>query len=152
MDRFFSVLQTTASCCKRSKIGLGPGFVWCPTGHCLWSLMFSLYINDISTDIDSEIRLFADDCVCYREIKDTEDTLKLQKDIDQFGCWARKWGMRFQPVKCNMMQITRKRIKKDPCFIYFGGNGPRKCQKHHVSWGHYHRWFTMEYTCQQCLH
>ena len=26
---------------------------------------------------DSEIRHFADDCVCYREIKDTEDTLKL---------------------------------------------------------------------------
>ena len=69
-------------------------------------------VNDISTDIDSEIRLFADDCVCYREIKDTEYTLKLQKDIDQLGCWARKWGMRFQPVKCNMMQITRKRIKK----------------------------------------
>ena len=25
---------------------------------------------------------------------------------------GRKWGMRFQPVKCNMMQLTRKRIKK----------------------------------------
>ena len=69
MDRLFSVLQTTASCCKRSKIGLGPGFVWYPTGHCPWSLVVffvHLYINDISTDIDSEIRLFADDCVCYR--------------------------------------------------------------------------------------
>ena len=105
MDRLFSVLQTTASCCKRSKIGLGPGFVWCPTGQCPRSLVVFWYINDISTDIDSEIRLFADDCVCYREIKDTEDTLKLQKNIDQFGYWARKWGMRFQPVKCNMMQI-----------------------------------------------
>ena len=83
-----------------------------PQGTVLGPLLFSLYVNDISTDIDSEIRLFADDCVCYREIKDTEDTLKLQKDIDQLGCWARKWGMRFQPVKCNMMQITRKRIKK----------------------------------------
>ena len=82
-----------------------------PQGTVLGSL-FSLYINDISTDIDFEIRLFADDCVCYREIKDTEDTLKLQKDIDQLGFWARKWDMRFQPVKCNMMQITRKRIKK----------------------------------------
>ena len=39
MDRFFFVLQTTASCCKRCKIGLGPGFVWCPTGHCPWSLV-----------------------------------------------------------------------------------------------------------------
>ena len=40
-------------------------------------------INDISTDIDSEIRLFADDCVCYREIRDTDDSLKLPKDIDR---------------------------------------------------------------------
>ena len=60
------------------------------------------------SDIESEIRLFADDCVCYREIKDIEGTLKLQKDIDRLGIWARKWSMRFQPVKCNMMQLTKK--------------------------------------------
>ena len=83
-----------------------------PQGTVLGPVLFSLYINDITTDIDSEIRLFADDCVCYREIKGTEDTVKLQEDIDRLGCWARKWGMRFQPVKCNIMQITRKRIKK----------------------------------------
>ena len=47
----------------------------------------------------------------YREIKDIEDTLKLQKDIDRLGIWARKWGMRFQPVKCNMMQLTNKHNK-----------------------------------------
>ena len=57
-------------------------------------------------------KTFADDSVCYREIKDKEDTVKLQSDIDRLGSWARKWGMRFQPVKCNMIQLTRKRIKK----------------------------------------
>ena len=75
-------------------------------------MLFSLYINDISADIESEIRLFADDCVCYREIKNEEDTLKLQRDIDRLGSWARKWEMRFQPVKCNMMQLTNKRSSK----------------------------------------
>ena len=61
--------------------------------------------------MESEIRLFADDCVCYREIKDKEDTLKLQRDIDQLGNWARKWGMRFQPVKCKMMQKHLNKIQ-----------------------------------------
>ena len=75
-------------------------------------MLFSLHINDITADIESEIRLFADDCVCYREIKDKEDTLKLQRDIDRLGNWARKWGMRFQHVKCNMMQLARKILNK----------------------------------------
>ena len=83
-----------------------------PQGTVLGPLLFSLYINDISSDIESEIRLFADDCVCCREIKDEKDTMKLQRDIDRLGSWAKKWVMRFQPVKCNMMQLTRKRIKK----------------------------------------
>ena len=34
-----------------------------PQGTVLGSLLFSLYIDDISADIESEIRLFADDCV-----------------------------------------------------------------------------------------
>ena len=43
------------------------GPVLCPQGTVLGSLLFYLYINDISSDIEFEIRLFADDCVCYRE-------------------------------------------------------------------------------------
>ena len=45
-------------------------------------------------------------------LRTVEDTLKLQKDIDLLGNWARKWGMRFQPVKYKMMQLTNKRINK----------------------------------------
>ena len=61
-----------------------------PQGTVLGPLLFSLYINNISSDTEFEIRLFADDCVCYREIKDEEDTIKLQSDIDRLGSWARK--------------------------------------------------------------
>ena len=83
-----------------------------PQATVLGPLLFSLYINDITSSIESEINSFTDDCVCYREIKDEEDTIKLQRDIDRLGCWPRKWDMRFQPVKCNMIELTRKRIKK----------------------------------------
>ena len=38
--------------------------------------------------------------------------MKLQRDIDRLGNWARKRVMRFQTVKCNMMQLTRKHLNK----------------------------------------
>ena len=59
-----------------------------PLGSVLGLFLFSLHINDITSDIVSEIRLFAGDCVCYREIKKKDDTLRLQKDIDRLGSWA----------------------------------------------------------------
>ena len=46
----------------------GPVVSGVPQGTVLGPLLFSLHINDIMSDIESEIRLFADDCVCYREI------------------------------------------------------------------------------------
>lgn len=75
---------------------------FCQVSHKAISL-FSLYINDISKDTSSEIRLFTDDHVCYHEIKDIDGILKLQKIIGCLGCWARVWSMGFQLVKCNMM-------------------------------------------------
>ena len=84
-----------------------------PQGTVLGPILFSLYINDMITDIQSEIRLFADDCVCYRPIHSENDRKILQSDIDKLGKWARKWGMRFQPVKCNMMTLSRKRVTKN---------------------------------------
>ena len=50
--------------------------------------------------------------ISYILYKISDIICKLQEDIDRLGCWARSWGMRFQPVKCNIMQITWKRIKK----------------------------------------
>jgi hypothetical protein len=32
-----------------------------------------------------------------------------KKDIDTLGKSAESWGMRFQPVKCNMMTLSRKK-------------------------------------------
>ena len=61
-----------------------------PRGTIFGPLLFSLHINDITADIESEIRLFADYCVFYREIKDIEDTLKLLRDIDRLGNWVRE--------------------------------------------------------------
>ena len=38
-----------------------------------------------------------------------KDCLDLQHDITQLGKWARDWGMRFQPSKCDMVRFSKKR-------------------------------------------
>ena len=104
MDKGFSVLQTTENCCINGvRSDWAPVVSGVPQGTVLGPLLFFC----IMPDTESEIRLFADDYVCYREIKDADDTWKLQKDINPLGIRAWKWGMRFQPVKCNMMKLTK---------------------------------------------
>ena len=96
-------------------------------GNSLGFVLFSLYLVFQTRYWFWDKTVYGYLCLLTRKT-DTEDTLKLQKY--QLGCWARKWGMRFQPVKCNMMmQILNKETdRKDSCFIYFWGNGPRKCR------------------------
>ena len=53
-----------------AKSDLAPNVSGVPQGFFPGPLLFSLHVNAIMSDIESETRLFADDCVCYREIKD----------------------------------------------------------------------------------
>ena len=101
---------------------MGPVLSGVPQGTVLGPLLFSLYINDITKDIDSELRLFADDCVCYHEIKTSEDTVKLLEDIDRLGCWAR-YEISVGQMKYNA--DYKETDQEDQCFLYLRGNGPR---------------------------
>ena len=56
-----------------------------PQGSVLAPLLFLAYVNDIGKNIDSNIRLFADDCVIYRKIFTNEDMIKLQRDVGRLG-------------------------------------------------------------------
>ena len=53
-----------------------------PQGTVLGLLLFLTYINDLPNNVHSSIRLFADDCVLYREIKNEIDSQELQKDLN----------------------------------------------------------------------
>ena len=92
-----------------------------PQGTILGPLLFSLYINDILSDIESERRLFADDCVCYHEIKDEEDTMKLQRAIE-IGFLGKELGYEISTRQMQCDAADKKKDQEDPCFIYLRGN------------------------------
>ena len=59
-----------------------------PQGTVLGPLLFLLYINDIGLGITSHVKLFADDCLVYRQIKTPADCRELQKDLDLLTQWS----------------------------------------------------------------
>ena len=66
-------------------------------------------------EVESEIRLFADECVCYRPIANVQDYEQVQKGIDHLTSWAKKWYMRFEPSKYKIVRISRKTTNKITC-------------------------------------
>ena len=51
-----------------------------PQGSVLGPVLFLIFINDLLDNIRSSVRLFAEDCVLYRNIHSLQDCLALQED------------------------------------------------------------------------
>eukprot|EP00794_Sanderia_malayensis_P006479 gene6479-7218_t len=79
-----------------------------PQGTVLGPLLFLLFINDITMQIDSHLRLFADDCLLYEEVNDSVMAENLQRNLHLLGQWAEKWKMSFNVSKCYHMSIGPK--------------------------------------------
>nr|KAG5694853.1 hypothetical protein BaRGS_028781 [Batillaria attramentaria] len=79
-----------------------------PQGTVLGPLLFLCHINDLPEAVKSQVRLFADDCLIYREIRTFNDHYTLQADLKSLEAWAEKWGMRFNASKCYIMSLARQ--------------------------------------------
>ena len=55
------------------------------------------------------MRLFADDALIYRVIRNIQDQQLLQEDLGHLQNWASTWGMVFNASKCYMMHINPKK-------------------------------------------
>ncbi|KAK7108867.1 hypothetical protein V1264_016528 [Littorina saxatilis] len=98
-----------------------------PQGTVFGPLLFLCHINDLPQSVKSTVRLFADDCLLYREIRTFRDHLTLQEDLRKLEQWAHKWGMKFNAKKCyilsskptsnffyNLDGTTLKQVDKSP--------------------------------------
>ena len=94
--------------------------------------MFLLYINDITTNISSSIRLFADDCVLYRVIRTEEHCL--QQDLDCIIQWTKQWQINLNIDKCAILICSRS--ISPPKFQYYVDNATlnRTNQSTFISW------------------
>ncbi len=76
-----------------------------PQGSVIGPLLFLLYVNDIPNEVDSPIKLFADDTKIWRVIRSVDDTYKLQEDLEALERWSEKWLLKFNAGKCKVMRM-----------------------------------------------
>ena len=69
-----------------------------PQGSVLGLLFFLIYINDLSDDLVSTIKLFADDTSLFSVVHDSNISAnELNNDLQKISEWAYKWKISFNP-------------------------------------------------------
>lgn len=72
----------------------------------LGPLLFLIYINDLPSFVNSNVHLFADDCVIFREVLSDYDTTTLQSDLNVVADWCNSGRMELNINKCKAMRIS----------------------------------------------
>ena len=85
-----------------------------PQGTLMEPFLFLLYINDLpDVAVHSTARPFADDCktIIYRPIRNNNDTIILQNDLNKIAELEFMWQMQFNIDKCFILREGRPKHK-----------------------------------------
>lgn len=95
-----------------------------PQGSILGPVLFTIYVNDIPSELDTLISLYADDTKIYSAITSESSIDSLKLDLRKLENWANLMQMKFHPAKCKVMHL--------------GKNNPRVTYQMKTSNGNYH--------------
>ena len=89
-----------------------------PQGSVLGPLLFLVYINDLTENIKSQMRLFADDSSIFTPVKKVDVTHEqLVKDLETVSKWGYQWKMVFNPDITKQAVEVIFSVKKRNLFI-----------------------------------
>ena len=78
-----------------------------PQGSVLGPLLFVIYINDLTKQLENMAKLYADDSKLMRKVESEEDKESLQKDIDRISEWSHEFGLPLNLNKCHIMHLGK---------------------------------------------
>ena len=81
-----------------------------PQGSRLGPLLFIIYINDITENLESDIQIFADDCSLLVSGKNQSDTSEiLNRDLNKISTWASNWKIIFNAEKSKTIIFSKNK-------------------------------------------
>ena len=107
-----------------------------PQGSILGLLQFLIYINDLPGNLNSLVKLFADDTSLFSTIHDPALSAKILNDnLSRISGWAPRWEILFNPDMTKQAQevtFSRQNTKNDHPIVYFNEVpvAHTTCQKH----------------------
>ena len=76
-----------------------------PQGSILGPLFFLVYINDICSNLSTNVKLFADDTSLFSIVNDANKSFEnLSNDLCIISNWAYQWKMSFNPDRSKQAQ------------------------------------------------
>ena len=76
-----------------------------PQGSVLGPLLFLLYINDIPDDLQTCVKIFADDSKLYGPADTQQSRQLLQRDLQTLESWSIRWQLPFNVSKCKVLHM-----------------------------------------------
>ena len=58
---------------------------------------------------------FVDDTKIFRQVRDVQDNISMQADLDQLVEWADKWQMQFNVSKCHLLTLNCIQVQGYAC-------------------------------------
>jgi Reverse transcriptase (RNA-dependent DNA polymerase). len=79
-----------------------------PQGSILGPLLFTLFINDITSQLNVRYLLYADDIKIFSQIDNVFDAINLQRNLDFINSWCIANRLPLNSTKCNVMTFSRR--------------------------------------------
>ena len=106
----------------------------CSPGFNSWTTIFLVYINDICSNLSTNVKLFADDTFLLSIVNDANKSFQnLSHDLFVITNWAYQWKMSFNPDRSKQAQeviFSRKTSIQSHPVLTFGNNPVTKTTHH----------------------
>ena len=98
MKNAFYFISKAKSCFKRTNFIVAKWNNRCLQGSVLGPLLFLIYINNLTNEILSSWKIFAEDTSLFSKIENKSySNFQLNKDLETISKWAFQWKMLLNP-------------------------------------------------------